>query len=236
MSFSNICALSLTTGYGDTNILSGINFKVEPGEIFGILGRNGVGKSTLLKSIIGESFIFSGDLLFNGENIRYLSTHDRIKRGLAYMPQSRLVFDSLTVKENLQIISSDKNDFFIFIEFLDFFPRLKNRLNIKAGYLSGGEKKILSFCRVINQPASVILLDEPTEGVQPDNILIMQDFILRKQSNNVSFIIAEQNSFFLEKLCNTAILLDHGSIIMSRQRFINDQPLFLDDFTKQMSF
>ena len=136
---------NVASGYGDTQILHGVSGSVEPGEVLGVFGRNGVGKTTLCKTLVGELKLFAGSVWLDGVAASNLPIHKRNSCGLGYMPQVGMVFDELTVRENLSLSApvSKARDYF------EIFPRLAERLDQKAGSMSGGERKILSFVRVM---------------------------------------------------------------------------------------
>ena len=204
----------LTGGYGDTVVLRGIGGAVASGQVLGILGRNGVGKTTLLRLLMGYLAPVAGSVRLRGQALGAMATHARQRLGMAYAPQEGLVFDPLSVRENLTLHRADRS-LAPYEELLAAFPRLAERLEQRAGTLSGGEKKLLSFCRAIADAAPLTLLDEPSEGVQQENLDRMSRFIRQRQSQGAAFVIVEQNLAFLVATMEHALVLDHGECVLS---------------------
>lgn len=200
----------VSCGYGDTEILRNISGQIDQGQTLGIFGRNGVGKTTFARALAGELPLFSGQVKINGRTIDKVKTHARRRLGIGYMPQTGMVFDNLTVRENLSLSDGSNQEM---EKYFAIFPRLGERLNQKAGAMSGGERKILSFTRAMLENTKVIILDEPSEGVQPENIENMQNCILEKQNSGVSFVLIEQNLNMLMALANQYIGLDSGHVV-----------------------
>jgi ABC-type branched-subunit amino acid transport system ATPase component len=199
----------LRGGYGDTLIVAGIDLAVRAGETVGLLGRNGVGKSTLLKLITGY--------LPRGDCVRWLGSplpagqpHRLARLGVAVAPQEQVVFDDLTVHENLNLTGETRPHLPLLLK---SFPRLVERRRQRAGTLSGGEKKLVSFTRCLSQAAKLTVLDEPTEGVQQENLELMAKHILRKRDRGSSFLIADQNLTFLQAVATQVSVMDHGEIV-----------------------
>ncbi len=156
-----------------------------------IIGRNGTGKTTLAKLIAGELPLESGQIRLNGEVVSLMRQWQRAKSGIAYMPQAEMVFDTLTVAENLAVNSN--GDIETYELALKAFPVFPHRMDQVAGSMSGGERKLLGFVRTIIFGGKVLLLDEPSEGVQQENIDLMKQLIIRSCSKGVTCIICEQN-------------------------------------------
>jgi len=201
LSFDNVVC-----GYGDTVILHGVTGGVGSGQILGVFGRNGVGKTTLSRVIVGEIPVLSGGITLNGKPIQTTATYARRKRGIGYMPQVGMVFDNLTVRENLSLANATTP----LEPYFETFPRLAERLDQLAGSMSGGERKILSFVRTMLEDTEVTILDEPSEGVQPENIVNMQNCIRAKQEQGRAFILVEQNLSMLMALADTYVGLESG--------------------------
>lgn len=204
----------LAGGYGDTVVLRGIAAAVGPGEVLGVLGRNGVGKTTLLRLLMGYLAPSAGTVRWRGSPLGALPTHARRRLGMSYAPQEGLVFDPLTVHENLTLHREDRG-LEAYAALLEAFPRIAERLPQRAGTLSGGEKKLLSFCRAIADDAPLTLLDEPSEGVQQENLDRMAAFIRQRQAQGAAFVIVEQNLGFLLATMQRALVLDHGECVLS---------------------
>lgn len=204
----------LTGGYGEVTVVEEISLSAQRAETSCITGRNGVGKTTLLNLITGALIPQSGRVALNGQDITSLTTNRRYRLGMSYAPQESIVFDMLTVAENLTLHHNGRS-LSRYDALFDQFPRLRERLDQKAGTLSGGEKKILSFCRAMAEGNALTLLDEPTEGVQPENIDLMAGAINSAKAEGRSFIVVEQNLSLVEKIADTVAFLDHGNVVFS---------------------
>lgn len=204
---------TVNSGYGDTVVVRGISGRVGPGQVLGVLGRNGVGKTTLLKTLTGFLPLMSGTVTWQGQDLLSIPAYARLSKGLAYAPQENIVFGDLSVRDNLFLHLPDKKGD-RYDDLLPIFSKLNERMNQRAGALSGGERKLLSFVRTIGLSAPVNLLDEPTEGVQPENIDRMAALILERKRNGARFIIVEQNLSFIEKVADNVCVLDHGDLVL----------------------
>jgi len=202
----------LRGGYGDTTVLKGIDGGVREGQTLGILGRNGVGKTTLMRLLTGYLQPSSGEISWKGMDYSRLAPFKRSRLGLAYSPQEQVVFDELSVADNL-ILHLDSRDMSRYAPYLQAFPRLKERLRQRAGTLSGGEKKLLAFVRVLAEGKPLSLLDEPTEGVQQENIDLMASLLRQRAAQGAAFIIVEQNLEFLRQVMDSLLVLDHGQCV-----------------------
>ncbi len=194
------------------NILQGCSLDVAPGELVGIIGPNGAGKSTLVKALFGLVNIRTGNVTYKGDDITGLTAHELVSRGIGYVPQTQNVFPSLTISENLEMGSylAPKR----FKERLAFvsemFPRLAERINQRAGSLSGGERQMLAMGRALMMEPQVLLLDEPSAGLSP--VLQDQVFIRTKQINDsgVAIVMVEQNAARCLQICDRGYVLDQG--------------------------
>ncbi len=202
----------LRGGYGDITVIEGFSASLRVGEVVFITGRNGTGKSTLVKLIAGQLTPSGGQLRFNGQDLLLVPQHKRLSLGIGYAPQEAVVFDGLSVEENLTL-HYDNRELSRYDALFDAFPRLPERLKQNAGTLSGGEKKILSFCRAMAEDTKLVILDEPTEGVQPENIAHMAHAIDHARSLGRSLIVVEQNLSLVEQTADRAFLLDNGRCI-----------------------
>lgn len=205
---------NLTGGYGAMTIIRNVSGAVLSGECLCVLGRNGVGKSTLMKLLSGHLRLMSGEIRMGGRSAGKLSSDKRHKLGLSFGMQERPIFDTLSVQENLTLMQSSQS-LERYDAYLDSFPILKQRLKQTAGTLSGGERKILSFVRTMAEGGAVTLLDEPSEGVQPENIEIMTSHIQDAKSSGRSMIVVEQHLHLAEAIANTYAVLDNGQVVLS---------------------
>ncbi len=194
------------------DILDGCSLELAQGEIIGIIGPNGAGKSTLLKSLFGLVKVRSGNMLYRGEDIMGLKAHALVERGIGYVPQINNVFATLTVRENLEMGAFLQPEKFEerFDVIAEMFPRLADRVDQRAGALSGGERQMLAMSRALMMDPSVILLDEPSAGLSPN--LQDQVFVRTKEINaaGVSVIMVEQNASRCLQICDRGYVLDQG--------------------------
>ncbi len=204
---------SLRAGYvPGVDILYGCSLEVAPGELVGIIGPNGAGKSTLLKAIFGLLDVREGDVLLQGESIVDLTAHELVSRGIGYVPQRDNVFPSLTIRENLEMGVFLKPKMFGARRdaVADLFPRLGERMDQRAGSLSGGERQMLAMGRALMSEPQVLLLDEPSAGLSP--VLQDQVFINTRTINKsgVTVIMVEQNARRCLQICDRGYVLDQG--------------------------
>jgi branched-chain amino acid transport system ATP-binding protein len=204
--------------YGEGHILHGITLNVNENEFVGIIGRNGVGKSTLLKSVIGLLRLREGSILFKNQEITNLPPHKVCRLGIGYVPQGREIFPDLSVFENLKLGTfSERNrtgveDSFDFV--FNIFPVLKNRLNQKGSTLSGGEQQMLAIARAIVGNPDILLLDEPNEGLAPFLVKEIESQLrLMNRELGLSMILVEQNIDLIFRLVDRAYLLEKGAVI-----------------------
>lgn len=204
-------------GYGSLNVVQELSGEVAAGHVLCVLGRNGVGKSTLLKLLLGYLPCRSGEVKIGGRKAGSMAPESRRGLGVSYCPQERPVFDDLTVSDNLSLMIKDGR-LDGYRPFFDLFPVLERRLAQRAGTLSGGEKKLLSFARGVAEGKPAVVLDEPTEGVQWENIQRMADMINGKKAGGTAFIVVEQNLAFAELIADHYLVMDHGRCVLSGSR------------------
>lgn len=204
----------LNAYYGESIILRNINFTIKPGQVVGIVGRNGVGKTTFLKSIMGLVNTPSGRIDFYKEDIVKLPTYNRARRGIAYVPQGRDIFPQLTVYENLVMgLNTDTDEKIVENEIFELFPVLKTMLNRKGGDLSGGQQQQLAIARALVSKPQLLILDEPTEGIQP-SIIKEIGYVLKslKDIGELSILLIEQYLDFVIDLADHVYVMEKGEL------------------------
>ena len=200
-------------GYGDTMVVRGLSGRVRPGQVLGVLGRNGVGKTTLVRALAGQLPLREGRIHWQGRDLARVPAHARWGLGIALAPQENVVFGDLSVEENLWLHRRTRG-LEAYADYLQTFPRLQERRAQRAGSLSGGERKLLSFVRTLGAAAALSLLDEPTEGVQPENIQRMAACVAERRRQGAGFLIVEQNLSFLEAVADEVLVLDRGECVL----------------------
>ena len=206
----------LRSGYGRIPILAGITLSVGAGEFVGILGHNGMGKSTLLRTLMGYLPMTGGEIIFEGQSLRGLSPTARARLGIGYVPQGREIFPSLSVYENLRMgcLMAKQDEASTIKAILTDFPRLERLLDRPGGALSGGEQQLLALARCLCGGPKFILLDEPTEGIQPSIIEEMIETLQKLgQQRALTILLVEQNLNFITSLSQRVLILQKGMII-----------------------
>ncbi|CAB3797017.1 High-affinity branched-chain amino acid transport ATP-binding protein LivF [Pararobbsia alpina] len=203
---------NLQAGYGASQVLFGIDMDIPDTGCVVVLGRNGAGKSTLLKTLTGELRASAGSIAFGQRVIDGLPVHERVRAGMGYVPQENLVFSRLTVRENLQIGVQTRVERDISAAF-DYFPKLGTRLNQLAGTLSGGERKMLSIARALLARPSLLLLDEPTEGVWIGVIEEIAEQLVRL-AREMAIVLVEQHLELALRVATRAYVMDRGAIVL----------------------
>lgn len=210
---------SLNQYYGSSHTLRGVSLNVEQGQCLALLGRNGVGKTTLLKALMGVLPVKSGSVRFNGIDITRMQPHQRAALGLAYVPQGREIFARLTVQENLLMGMATlptRRAGQIKDEVFELFPVLKDMLQRRGGDLSGGQQQQLAIARALLAEPKLIILDEPTEGIQPSIIKDIERVIrLLRQRGNIGILLCEQYFDFARALADRFVLLSRGEVVAS---------------------
>ena len=205
----------LRVAYGQTPALTGVSLAVQAGEIVSIIGRNGVGKTTLMKTIIGLLRAGGGAITLGGEDITRLPAYERARRGIGYVPQGRMIFADLTVEENL-LIGADLNRAGargLIEEVLEEFPLLRQRYRQRGGTLSGGEQQMLALGRALVGGPRVLLLDEPSEGIQPSIVQEMEAKIAAiNRARGLAIVLVEQNIEFAAALARRVYVMEKGRI------------------------
>lgn len=207
---------AINTFYGTSHILHGISIEVGDGELVSILGRNGAGKTTLLRSITGVNPPRTGSIRFGDTDITHLKSHERAQLGISYVPQGRQIIPDITVAENIKLAllginrAADKVPDSVF----DYFPPLSELVDRKGGVLSGGQQQQLAIARALVQQPKLLLLDEPTEGLQPSVVEEIQQIISRiHNENGCAILLVEQNLDFVRDVTKRFAVMENGRIL-----------------------
>ena len=202
---------NLNVSYGESKVLFDIEMAVKPGQVVACVGRNGAGKSTLLKSIAGFIKNVSGTVTCDGTSLLGVRPYDIAKMGIKYIPQDKKVFSDLTVRENLELGSYATKDY-NWDQVTDYFPKLKQLMDRKAGFLSGGERQMLMIGRAILGNPKVLLIDEPTEGLAPSIVAHLKD-VFRELSKKTALVIVEQNLPLVCAISEKIYAIKEGRIV-----------------------
>ena len=200
--------------YGKSHILQGVNFHVGEGEIVSLLGRNGVGRSTTIKSIMGE-VPPHGSIKFRGEEIAGLKEHEIAHMGLGYVPENRDVFPGMTVRQNLVMGIKDmkKQGRWAMEDMFNMFPNLRERADVDAGVLSGGEQQMLTMCRTLMGDPDLVMIDEPTEGLAPKIVAQVGDLLAEIANRGVSILLVEQKLAIALRISHRLYVMGHGHMV-----------------------
>ena len=202
--------------YGKSHVLHGVDFSVESGEIVSLLGRNGSGRSTTAKAIMGLVDC-KGSVRWKGQEIIGKKTFEIAQLGLGYVPESRDIFPTLTVEQNLVLglKSARKTGRWSFEDMFKMFPRLKERRHTAAGVLSGGEQQMLTLCRALMGDPELIIIDEPTEGLAPKIVELVAQYLKELKKRSISVLLIEQKLTIAMEISDRCLVMGHGSIVFS---------------------
>jgi branched-chain amino acid transport system ATP-binding protein len=206
----------VSAGYGETVVLEGIDLGLPAGESLSVIGRNGVGKSTLLATVMGHTTLHAGEIALDGRRIDAAPVHSRALAGLGFVPQEREIFPSLSVRENLEL--GARPGHWTLQRVFELFPNLKERLGHAGNHLSGGEQQMLAIARALLTNPRVLLMDEPTEGLAPLIVEALTQVLLRlRAQGGLSIVLVEQNS-------RVALAFSERTVVMDKGRIVYDGP------------
>jgi len=200
--------------YGKSHVLHGVTMSIPPGEIVALLGRNGSGRSTTVKSIMGL-VDGQGSIRWKGQEILGRKAYDIAHRGIGYVPENRDIFPKLTVHQNLMLgqKQAGKSGRWSFDDMYGMFPRLKERQHTEAGVLSGGEQQMLTLCRTLMGDPDLIMIDEPTEGLAPKIVELVGEYLRELQRRGISVLLVEQKLTIALEVSQRCLLMGHGRIV-----------------------
>jgi urea transport system ATP-binding protein len=209
----------LHVSYGQSEVLHGIDFAVQPGEIVAIMGRNGMGKTTLMKSLMGVVPSGSGSITIDGAEVSKLKSHKRVASGFGYVPQGRAIFSTMTVKENVETGLSSTGEKTVPDDIYELFPVLVEMAGRRGGNLSGGQQQQLAIARALASKPKVLLLDEPTEGIQPSIIREMARVLRRiRDERGLSIVVSEQVLSFALDVADRVLVMENGTFVHEAPR------------------
>ncbi|MGP0092636.1 MAG: ABC transporter ATP-binding protein [Xanthobacteraceae bacterium] len=202
----------VSAGYGETVVIEDIDLALAPGECISVIGRNGVGKTTLLATVMGHTTLHQGEVKLDGRRLNGMPSYRRALAGIGFVPQEREIFASLTVRENLEV--GARPGHWTQERVFALFPRLQERLGNMGNHLSGGEQQMLSIARALLTNPSILLMDEPTEGLAPVIVETLTDVLTRLRTEDaLSIILVEQNSRVALAFSSRTVILDKGRIV-----------------------
>ena len=225
---------NLAAGYGHLQVLWDVSLTIGEGEVVAILGSNGAGKTTALKAIMNMIPVKGGEVTFLGKSVKGLPIYEMTKLGLAFVPEERNLFTAMTVMENLQlgayIINNQKQAQKNLQYVLELFPRLAERKNQYAGTMSGGERQMLAIARGLMSNPKVLILDEPSMGLDPKNVVLVFETIVKLRQEKVTVLLVEQNVNTTLKVADRAYVMEQGRVVMEGSA----SQLTKDDHVKKM--
>ena len=209
----------LHSAYGQSEVLHGLSFSVQPGEIIAMMGRNGMGKTTLMKTLMGIVPTKSGNVTLNGRDITHMKSHERVAAGIAYVPQGRMIFSTMTVQENIETGLTVTNERKVPQDLYTMFPVLLEMKGRRGGNLSGGQQQQLAIARALASRPKVLLLDEPTEGIQPSIIREMARTLRKiRDDRGLSIVVSEQVLSFALDVADRVLVVENGAIVHEAMR------------------
>ncbi len=207
-----------TVSYSQSEVIHGLNFNVEANEIVAIMGRNGMGKTTLMKSLIGN-IPAVGSVRLRGQEVNHLKNYQRVAEGMSFVPQGRMIFSTMTVKENIETGLSATSEKFIPEDLYELFPVLDEMKSRRGGNLSGGQQQQLAIARALASQPRLLLLDEPTEGIQPSIIKEMARTLCRiRDQRGLSIVVSEQVLSFALDMADRILVIEKGEIVAEEKR------------------
>ena len=199
--------------YGKSHVLHGVNLHVGKGEIVSLLGRNGVGRSTMVKSVMGQVDV-TGTIEFKGSSVVGLPAFKIAHLGLGYVPENRDIFPTLTVEQNLLLgVKKGKTSRWSLADMYTMFPRLQERQHVQAGVLSGGEQQMLTLCRTLMGDPDLIMIDEPTEGLAPKIVDLVAEYLKALKEHGISILLVEQKLAIALEISQRVYVMGHGMIV-----------------------
>ena len=199
--------------YGKSHVLHGVNLHVGKGEIVSLLGRNGVGRSTMVKAVMGQVDV-TGSIEFNGASVVGLPAFKIAHLGLGYVPENRDIFPTLTVEQNLLLgVKKGKQSRWSLADMYTMFPRLQERQHVQAGVLSGGEQQMLTLCRTLMGDPDLIMIDEPTEGLAPKIVDLVAEYLKALKERGISILLVEQKLAIALEISQRVYVMGHGMIV-----------------------
>ena len=198
--------------HGDAQVLFDVDLTVEPGEVVALVGRNGAGKTSLLRAAMGLGARTRGQVVLDGQDVTAWPPHARARRGLGYVPEDRRIFTDLSVGENLRLVARPTEGGFSEPELLALFPNLASMLDRPASAMSGGEQQMLAVARTLAANPKVVLLDEPSEGIAPIIVAGMKKAILAMRERGVAVVVSEQNLAFVASMADRGVLIEQGHV------------------------
>ncbi|QIB32732.1 urea ABC transporter ATP-binding subunit UrtE [Ancylobacter pratisalsi] len=210
---------NLHVSYGESEALHGLDFKVAPNEIIAIMGRNGMGKTTLMKSLMGIVPTKSGKVTVGDTDITNLKSYERVANGVAYVPQGRMIFSTMTVQENIETGLIPRGESKVPPDIYELFPVLLEMKGRRGGNLSGGQQQQLAIARALATAPKVLLLDEPTEGIQPSIIREMARTLKRiRDERGLSIVVSEQVLSFALEIADRVLVIENGEFVHENLR------------------